>query len=84
MLGEVYLLSMSSCNDLFTLFWFLTYKGSSLFKSQSINVLIWPTTRVAWSLVALFDYWYFQLSSTLTPSAGSGGKGSPSNQEKNY
>ena len=28
--------------------------------------------------VALFDCRSFQLSSTLTPSAGSGGKGSPS------
>ena len=31
---------------------------------------------------ALFDCWYFQLSSTLTPSAGGGGKGSPSSPEK--
>jgi len=40
--------------------------------------LIWPTPRVAWSQVALTECWYSQLSSTLTPSAGGGGKGSPS------
>ena len=45
-------------------------------------MLIWPTPRVAWSLAALFDCWYFQLSSTLTPSAGGGGKGSPSSPGK--
>ena len=41
-------------------------------------ILIWPTPRVAWNLAALFNCWYFQLSSTLTPNAGGGGKGSPS------
>ena len=47
-------------------------------RSPSTSILIWPTPRVTWSLVALFDCWYFQLFSTLTPSAGGGGKGSPS------
>ena len=28
----------------------------------------WPTPRVAWSLAALTDCWYSQLSSTLQPS----------------
>ena len=40
-----------------------------------------PTPRVTWSLLALFDCWYFQLSSTVIPSVGGGGKGSPSSQE---
>ena len=30
----------------------------------------------------MFDCWYFQLSSTLTPSTGGGGKGSPSSPGK--
>ena len=50
--------------------------------SPSTSILIWPTPRVAWSLVALFDCWYFQLSSTLTPSTGDRGKGSPSSPGK--
>ena len=50
--------------------------------SPLTSKLIWPTPRVTWSLVALFDCWYFQLSSTLTPTTGSGGKGSPSSREK--
>ena len=33
--------------------------------------------RNLYNLVTLFDCWYFQLSSTVTPSAGHGGKGSP-------
>ena len=41
--------------------------------------LIWPAPRVAWSLVACR---YFQLSSTLIPSAGGSGKGSPSSPGK--
>jgi len=32
---------------------------------------------VTWSQVALTECWYSQLSSTLTPSAGGGGKGNP-------
>jgi len=32
--------------------------------------------------VALTECWYSQLSSTLTPSAGGGGKGSPSSPGK--
>jgi len=32
--------------------------------------------------VALNECWYSQLSSTLTPSAGGGGKGSPSSPGK--
>ena len=45
-------------------------------------ILIWPTPRVAWNLAALFDCWYFQLSCTLTHSAGGGGKSSPSSPGK--
>jgi len=42
----------------------------------STNIdLAYCTLRIAWSLVALTDCWYSQLSNT---SAGGGGKGSPS------
>ena len=45
-------------------------------------MLICPAPRVTLILAALSECWFFQLSSTLTVSAGGGGKGSPSSPGK--